>query len=99
VNYAASLLDAVEASGAKVGKKPVLGMGGMQDVVPAAAWAAGARRDASLWTLLSGSKAELATKLTTTALGSPWLIDIGGKRVAMLDWLKEHHPETKELFK
>ena len=62
-------------------------------------WASSARRNAKLLTLVARSKPELLNRLTSTALGSPWLIQLANnKRMALLDWLKENHPETKALF-
>src|SRR5262249_35546606 len=99
LRYAADLLDAVEASKAEVGVKPVTGIGGLRDAIPAHQWVLKGHKEANLLTLLASSKAELASKLTHTALGSPYLMKFPGKRaVDMLEWLKENHPETKALF-
>jgi hypothetical protein len=100
LRYAGDLLDTVAAAPkATVGVKPITGIGGLRDPVPAREWVVKARKEANLLTLLTSSKAELASKLTSTALGSPYLLKFPGKKaVPLLDWLKENHQETKLLF-
>jgi hypothetical protein len=99
VAYADSLLDFVGRTEAQVGARPLIGLGsGLQNPVPAKAWAASARNEATLATIIHRSKLAVLTAMTSNALGQPWFMQFGNKRVLMLDWLKQNHPETRELF-
>ena len=71
---------------------------GLQNPVPARAWAASARNDAILATILNRSKLGVLTSLTSNTINLPWIMEFGNRRVPMLDWLKENHPPTKALF-
>ena len=95
--YANSVLSAVEQSGARVGVKATLGRG-LKKSVPAQEWVVGARREAALLTRISRSKKDVLAKLTTNVFGAPWLLESGGERVPMLDWLRKNHPPTAALF-
>jgi hypothetical protein len=58
----------------------------------------GARKEAVLLTILANSKAEFTTRLTRNKFHSPWYIQIGDQEpVPLVDWLKTHHPATREL--
>jgi hypothetical protein len=96
-DYAESVLGCVEASNGTVGARPLTGVG-VRNPVPAKVWAASARRNAKLLTMVAKSKPDLLNRLTSTALGSQWLIQLANKRTTLLNWLKENHPETKALF-
>jgi hypothetical protein len=40
----------------------------------------------------------MLTRLAKTKFGSPWYIELPGKEPqTLLDWLKENHPESREL--
>jgi hypothetical protein len=100
LEYAASVLAFTEAArGATIGSRPLTGVGGVRNAVPAKVWAASARRNVPLLTLVTKSKPDLLNRLTRTALGTPWLIQLADRRrMNLLEWLKENHPETKALF-
>jgi hypothetical protein len=98
VAYAEGALRQVEASGGTVGLRKLLGGSGLKDQVPAREWAAGARKEAVFLVAVVRSKKELATRLATNKFGSPWYIRVGHHEpVPLLDWLREHHPPSKDL--
>ncbi len=100
VAYAASVIGAVAASGGTVSTKaPSALASGLENPIPAKAWAATAQTNSHLDMLLSNSKLELLTRLTSNRIGSPFMIQVGrGRRVPMLDWLRQNHEDTKKLF-
>lgn len=99
VAYANSVLATIEASGGTIGLKKKLGGSGLKNEAPAKEWAAGARKEALLLTVLARSKKELLTRLAKNKFGSSWYIQIGNSEpVELLEWLKANHPETKALF-
>ena len=99
VSYANSVVSAIENSGGTIGLKKKLGGSGLKNEVPAKEWAAGARKEALLLTVLARSKKELLTRLAKNKFGSSWYIQIGNSEpVELLEWLKANHPETKALF-
>jgi hypothetical protein len=98
--YAASVLEAVEKSGAMIGQKASSGTG-LKKPVPAREWAGGTSRQPALLARLARSKREVAQKLSNNVLGHPWYMQFGDKdseRVPLLEWLKKNHPPTKALF-
>ena len=98
VAYAEGALRQVEASGGTVGLKKLLGGSGLKNELPAAEWAAGARKEAVFLVAVVRSKRELATRLAANKFGSPWYIRVGGNEpVPLLDWLREHHPASGDL--
>ena len=98
VAYAEGALRQVETSGGTVGVKKLLGGSGLKNELPAREWAAGARKEAVFLVAVVRSKKELATRLSTNKFGSPWYIQVGDKEpVPLLDWLREHHPASKDL--
>jgi hypothetical protein len=97
IAYGNSLLRAVESSGGQIGVKKSLGKG-LKNPQDAREWAVGARKEALFLSLLVKSKKEMLTRLAKTKLGFYWYIQLPGKEpVRLLDWLKENHPESKEL--
>ncbi len=98
VAYANSVLATIEGSGGTIGLRKKLGGSGLKNEVPAKEWAAGARKEALLLTILARSKKELVTRLAKNKFGSAWYIQIGNSEpVELLEWLKANHPETKAL--
>ncbi len=98
-DYADSILDFVGQTDALVGAKPLVSLGSaLQNPVPAKAWAASARNEAVLATIINKSKLGVLTSMTSNAVGQPWYVQFGNRRELMLDWLKAQHPETKALF-
>lgn len=98
VAYADSVLKRVEASAATVGLKKTLGSG-LKNPLPAKEWAAGARKEAVYLTIVAKSKKELAIRLASNWMGSPWYIQVEGQEpVKLLDWLKAQHAETREAL-
>jgi hypothetical protein len=98
VAYAEGALRQVEASGGTVGLKKVLGGSGLKSELPAQEWAAGARKEAVFLVAVARSRKELATRLATNKFGSPWYIRVGDQEpVPLLDWLREHHPPSRDL--
>jgi hypothetical protein len=100
VAYANEILALVEGSGAVIGQRPLTGFGGLKSPIPAREWVLNAQQEASVLVLLTKSRADLAARLTSNVLGSPYVMQFpDGKRIAILDWLKANHPTTRELFK
>ncbi|HVK11137.1 MAG TPA: hypothetical protein VM597_20375 [Gemmataceae bacterium] len=98
VAYANSVIAQIEASGGVIGLKKTLGGKGLKDQVPAREWTVGARKEAVVLTALAKSKKELVTRLSKNKFGSDWMIQVGDQEpVALFDWLREHHPQSKEL--
>lgn len=92
VAYANGALKVIAASGGTIGAKKVIGKG-LKNTQPAEEWVAGKRKWAALTLLRVKSKKEVLAWLTKGAY-----IEFAGKEaVPLLDWLKEHHPETKAL--
>jgi hypothetical protein len=97
VAYANSVLKMIESSGGVIGVKKTFGQG-LKNTRPAAEWAVGARKEALFLSLIVKSKKEMLTRLARTKFGSPWYIELPGKEPrTLLDWLKENHPESREL--
>lgn len=98
VTYANGLLRVIEKSGGQIGVKKVVGSG-LKNTSSAQEWAVSARKEALFLTLLVKSRKEMLTRLGKTKLGLNWYMELPGKSpVPLIDWLKEHHPETKSLF-
>jgi len=98
VAYANSVVGLIEQSGGIIGLKKKLGGKGLKNESPAKEWAAGARKEAVLLTILARSKKELVARLAKNKFGSSWYIRIGdGEPVELLEWLKDNHPDTKAL--
>jgi hypothetical protein len=92
VAYTNGALKAVAESGGTVGAKKLVGKG-LKNPQPAAEWVAGKRKWATLMLLRFKSKKEVAIWLC-----KGWYIELPGKEmVPLLEWLKEHHAETKTL--
>lgn len=100
VAYADSVLDLIESQkDAVIGKEKLIGTA-LDDPLPAAEWAAGARKEAVWLTFRADGKRELLDRLTESKFGSPWKIQVGGgEPVSLRDWLVEHHPPTAEVAK
>jgi hypothetical protein len=95
--YADSVLKHIAASGGVIGVKKTVGRG-LKNTRPAADWVAAERREAVFLTLLGRGKKELLQSIGKTRLGFYWYIQLPGQEpVRLLDWLRETHPETKEL--
>jgi hypothetical protein len=98
VAYADSVLKAIESSNGTIGLKKTVGRG-LKNTLPARVWAVGARKEALFLTLLVRSKSEMVTRLCKTKLGFNWYMQIGdAEPLPLLDWLKEHHPETRDVL-
>jgi hypothetical protein len=98
VAYANSVLDSIETSGGTIGLKKGFSAKGLKNPVPAREWVVGARKEAVFLTILANSKAEFTTRLTRNKFHSPWYIQVGEQEpVTLLDWLKTHHPATRDL--
>jgi hypothetical protein len=97
VAYANSVLKKVETSGGVIGLRKAFGAG-LKNTRPAAEWVVGARREALFLSLLVKSKKEMLTRLAKNKFGSHWYIQVPDQApVTLLDWLKENHPESKDL--
>jgi hypothetical protein len=97
VAYADSLLARIEETGGVVGVSKNLGPG-LKNTAPVKEWVNGARKEALFLTLLVRSKKEMATRLARTKLGFHWWIQEPNKEpVRLIEWLREQHPETKQL--
>jgi hypothetical protein len=98
VAYANSVVSLIERSGGIIGLKKKLGGKGLKNESPAKEWAAGARKEALLLTILARSKKELVMRLANNKFGSSWYIRFGeGEPVELIEWLKDNHPQTKAL--
>lgn len=95
--YADDVLDFLEAQPGQIGLPKVIG-GGVKDLVPAAEWAHGARKEALWLTVLASTKAELLDRLSKNKFGSAWLyVPPGGAPIALADFLKQQHAASKGL--
>lgn len=99
VTYADGILDLVaEQSAARIGVEKLIGSS-LNDPLPAADWVADARKEAVWQSLRSGTKHELLDRLCRNRYGSPWRIQFGEEAPQLLvDWLRDHHPETAEVL-
>ena len=98
VAYADSLLKAIESSGGEIGVRKNIGSG-LKNPRSAADWVREERREAVFLAVLGKSKKEMLNAVVKTKLGFAWYIQLPGKKaVPLLDWLKDHHPETKVLL-
>ncbi len=92
IAYTNGALKAIAASGGTIGAKKVIGKG-LKNTQPAAEWVAGKRKWTALMLLKFKSKKEVADWLT-----KGWYLELPDREpIALLDWLREHHPETKAL--
>ena len=97
VAYANSLLDKIAASGGVIANKKVLGSG-LKNKQPAKEWVVGARREALFQLLLAKSKKDMLERLSKTAWGGHWYIELPGQEpMTLLDWARENHAESKGL--
>ena len=95
VTYADSVLDFVEASGARIGLSKKIFGSGLKDVVPAKEWVIAARKEALWLTFRVKSREELLERLCKNMFGSAWHIEAeGAKPVRLMDWLRANHPES-----
>lgn len=98
VAYANSLLTLLERQEGVIGLKKRLGGKGLKSTQPVKEWVAGARKEAFFLTFLVRSRTELLNRLCKNKFGSPWYIEPPGQEpVPLRDWLKRHHPESKDL--
>jgi hypothetical protein len=98
VAYGISVLKKIETSGGIIGLKKKTFGSGLKNTKPAAEWAVGARKEALFLALLVKSKKEMLTRLAKNKFGSNWYIQFPDKDpVPLLDWLRENHPESKDL--
>ena len=73
-------------------------LAGLKGELPAQEWAAGARKEAVFLVAVVRSKRELAARLAANKFGSPWYLRVGdAEPVPLLDWLREHHPPSRDL--
>jgi hypothetical protein len=97
--HAQSVLDLIAGQqNAKIGvKKPHDG----KELVAARdaqQWANRARKVAPLLSILSKSKPEMLSRLSTAPSGLPWYIQVGEKAPMLLqDWVKANHEASKGL--
>jgi len=97
VTYADSILDLIESQEAIIGTEKLIGKS-LSDPLPAAEWAAGARKEAVVLTFRAKSKQELLDRLTESKFGSPWKIQFGeAEPLELKVWLIENHPPTAEV--
>jgi gas vesicle protein len=97
VAYANSVMKTIEASGGTIGVKKLTSRG-LKNTLPAAEWVVGARKEALILAILVKSKKEMLNRMGKTKLGLYWYIEFAGKEpVTLIDWLKEHHAETKAI--
>jgi hypothetical protein len=97
VAYGNSVLKAIESSGGQIGVKKSFGKG-LKNLRDAREWAVGARKEALFLSLLVKSKKEMLIRLAKTKFGSHWYIQLPDKEpMRLLDWLKENHPESRDL--
>ncbi|MBA2543826.1 MAG: hypothetical protein H0V17_29550 [Deltaproteobacteria bacterium] len=95
VGYADSVLDFLEKLPGQIGLEKVLGAG-IKDALPAAEWAAGARKEGLFLSFRAASKHELLDRLGKNKFGSPWMyVAPSGEPISMIDLLKRDHPESK----
>jgi hypothetical protein len=92
VAYTNGVLKTIAASEGTVGAKKVVGKG-LKSTQPAAEWVAGKRKWTTLMLLKFKSKKEVVIWLT-----KGWYIEFPNKEpVPLLQWLIQHHDETKAL--
>jgi hypothetical protein len=98
VAYADSVLKRIESSAGEIGVKKNVGSG-LKNVRPAADWVREERREAAFLAVLGKSKKQMLDGIVRTKWGTSWFIQAPGQKpVRLLDWLKENHPETRELL-
>ncbi|MBI5367499.1 MAG: hypothetical protein HZA54_10720 [Planctomycetes bacterium] len=90
VRYADDVLDRIEASGAQIGlAKKVFGSG-LKDLLPAAEWVRGARKEALWLAFRATSREELLRGIGQNMYGSKWFIQAAGKEPVELEtWVRE----------
>lgn len=92
VAYTNGVFKAIASSGGTVGAKKLVGSG-LKSTQPAAKWVAGKRKWTTLMLLKFKSKKEVVTWLC-----KGWYIEFPNKEpMPLLQWLSEHHAETKGL--
>ncbi|MCA9116394.1 MAG: hypothetical protein KDA79_15015 [Planctomycetaceae bacterium] len=97
VRFADGILDRVEQSGGQIGVNKLIGSG-LKNVVPAAEWVTGARKEALWLTFRARSRRELLDRLCHSGFGSPWQIQFDEDKPQPLeDWLAAQDPEIAEL--
>ena len=98
VTYADSVLDLIEQQEqAMIGTEKLVGTA-LSDLLPAAEWAAGARKEAVWLAFRAKSKRELLDRLIENKFGTPWQIQFAdAEPVSLRDWLVQHHPATAEV--
>lgn len=97
VRYADSALDFLAAQHGEVGLRKVVGSG-LKDTMSVQDWVRDTRREALWLTFRADTEAELLDCLGHNKFGTPWLFAApGAAPVAIVDYLKQHHPESKTL--
>ena len=95
--YADSVLDFLEQQPGQIGLEKLIGKQ-MKDMIPAADWARDARKEALWLTFRARTRGELLERLGKTKLGAPWYYaPPGGEPVALIELLKQQHPESAKL--
>jgi hypothetical protein len=97
-SYGSSILNFLDGQNATIGKKKPGAAKGLQHALPAKDWAKAARKRVPFLSIVSNSKAEMLHGLVRSHSPSPWYVQLGSKAPHLLaDWLKDVHPESKEV--
>jgi hypothetical protein len=97
-SYGTSILNFLDGSDATIGVKKPGPDGGLKRALPAREWAKGARKDAHFLSLVATSKSNMLHGLARTRSAAPLYVQVGSAAPRLLaDWLKEVHPESKDV--
>jgi hypothetical protein len=97
-SYASGILDLIEGQNATVGLKKPGADQGLKQAQPAKDWANASRKDAHFLSLGATSKTDVLHGLTRANSGAPRYIQFGDKAPRLLaDWVRETHPESKDV--
>jgi hypothetical protein len=98
VDYAESVLKAIEKSDGVIGVTKNVGSG-LKNTRKAEDWVREERREVTFLIILGKSKKQVLDGIVKTKLGFSWHIQLPGKKpMTLLEWLKKNHPETAALF-
>ena len=98
VVYADGILDLLSKQRGQMGLTKKLLGSGLKRLRPLEGWVQAARKEALWLTFRANSKQELLHRLCHNKWGSQWMLALeGAQPVALIVWLRRHHPPTAQL--
>jgi hypothetical protein len=98
LSYGLGILDFLDGQDARIGVKQTGPTPGLKHAQPAKQWTKAARPQVAFQSAGASSKGEMLDSMARTNTTAPWYIQAAGQAPRLLgDFLKETHPESKNL--